>query len=266
MWEESSNHTVDIGSPDADSDQREHIQAPVDNGSPTPLKEGPSAPEHNWSGQHKLQPIKELGRNNALDRCPGIMSDMARRKIGAVSTRQIQKRRVMLTSSGLASSSKLTVLSSRAIPHMGQKPGSGRTISGCMGQTYSVLIEGAEGAAGSSAIPHLGHASWFRFANLGIHRTDIGSRFGFIHLRSVRTGVFVRMTVAVRRMIARRRLQELLRIFFELRQTVLAAKIISLPVVNVLRRRRCPAPLSCRRLDQSLCNFPTLSCYVTVIG
>ena len=70
------------------------------------------------------------------------------------------------------------------MPHMGQKPGSGRTISGCMGQTYSVLIEGAEGAAGSSAIPHLGQASWLGLANLGIHRTDIGSRLGFIYLRS----------------------------------------------------------------------------------
>ena len=90
--------------------------------------------------------------------CPGIMSDMARKKIGVASTREIQNRRVMSTSSGLTSSSKVTVRGSNAMPHIGQKPGSGRTISGCMGQTYSVLSEGAEGAAGSSAIPHLGQA------------------------------------------------------------------------------------------------------------
>ena len=128
-----------------------------------------------------------------------------------------------------------------------------------MGQTYSVFTVGADGAAGSKAMPHLGHGARLGLANLGIHRTDIGSLLGFIELRSVRSRMFVRMA-------ARRRLQELLRIFLELRQTVLAAKIIGLPVVNVLPRRRCPAPLSCRRLDQSLCNFPTLSCYVTVIG
>ena len=90
--------------------------------------------------------------------CPGIMSDMARRAIGTLKTTPTQNRRLMLISSGLTSSSKVTVLGSRAIPHMGQKPGSGRTISGCIGHTYSVLTEGAEGAAGSSTIPHLGHA------------------------------------------------------------------------------------------------------------
>src|SRR6516162_6378426 len=85
------------------------------------------------------------------------MSDMARKKIGVVSTTEIQNRRVMSTSSGLVSSCKVTILGSSAMPQIGQEPGSGRTISGCMGQTYSVLTEGAAGAAGSRAIPHLGH-------------------------------------------------------------------------------------------------------------
>src|SRR5712692_5585446 len=86
------------------------------------------------------------------------MSDIARKKIGAVSAKQIQNRRVMSISSGFASSSRVTVLGSSAIPQIGQEPGSWRTISGCMGQTYSVFIEGAEGAAGSRAMPHLGQA------------------------------------------------------------------------------------------------------------
>ena len=90
--------------------------------------------------------------------CPGIMSDMARKAIGALKTTPTQNRRVMSTSSGLASSSKVTVRGSSAMPQMGQKPGSGRTISGCMGQTYSVFTAGADGAAGSKAMPHLGQA------------------------------------------------------------------------------------------------------------
>ncbi len=43
------------------------------------------------------------------------------------------------------------------MPQIGHDPGASRTISGCMGQTYSVLIEG-DGAAGSRLMPHFGHA------------------------------------------------------------------------------------------------------------
>ena len=64
----------------------------------------------------------------------------------------------MSISSGLASSSRVTVRGSSAMPQIGQAPGSARTISGCIGQTYSVFTSGAAGAAGSKAIPHLGHA------------------------------------------------------------------------------------------------------------
>src|SRR5205823_14882447 len=39
--------------------------------------------------------------------------------------------------------------------HIGQLPSSGRTISGCIGQVYSVLRSG-RGFSRSSAIPHLG--------------------------------------------------------------------------------------------------------------
>src|SRR5262249_43243167 len=42
------------------------------------------------------------------------------------------------------------------IPHIGQFPGPGRTISGCIGQVHSVLVTGAAGDSGSSAIPHFG--------------------------------------------------------------------------------------------------------------
>ena len=74
---------------------------------------------------------------------------------GAVRAKLIQNRRVMSRSSGL-SSSTVTVRGSRAMPQIGQLPGSARTISGCMGQVYSVLLAGSAGDSGSSAIPHLG--------------------------------------------------------------------------------------------------------------
>ena len=76
---------------------------------------------------------------------------------GAVSTTPTQKRRVMSRSSGFSSCAAVTVRGSSAMPQMGQCPGSGRTISGCMGQVYSVRVE-ASGTSGSRAMPQEGQA------------------------------------------------------------------------------------------------------------
>jgi hypothetical protein len=43
------------------------------------------------------------------------------------------------------------------MPQIGQLPGPGLTISGCIGHVYSVLVAGSAGDSGSSAIPHFGH-------------------------------------------------------------------------------------------------------------
>ena len=76
---------------------------------------------------------------------------------GAVSARLTQKRRVMSRSSGFSSEDAVTMRGSRVMPQMGHEPGAGRTISGCMGQVYSVRAE-ASGTSGSSAIPQEGQA------------------------------------------------------------------------------------------------------------
>src|SRR5882757_1069182 len=93
-------------------------------------------------------------------RCRGIsqsIADMAIAINGAVSARLIQKRRVMALSSGLSSIvAAVTTRGSSAMPQIGHEPGAGRTISGCMGQVYSVRVE-ATGVSDSSAIPHEGH-------------------------------------------------------------------------------------------------------------
>jgi hypothetical protein len=75
-----------------------------------------------------------------------------------VSAALIQNRLVMSTSSGFFSSSTLTVLGSSAIPQMGQSPGASLTISGCMGQVYSVFVAGIAATVGSRAIPHFGQS------------------------------------------------------------------------------------------------------------
>ncbi len=66
-----------------------------------------------------------------------------------------QNRRVMSMSSWFGGSSSATVRGSSAMPQIGQTPGSSRTTSGCMGQTYSTLVA-STGTAGSSAMPQSG--------------------------------------------------------------------------------------------------------------
>src|SRR5216683_194450 len=93
---------------------------------------------------------------------PAIMRDMSIRTSGIASAVLIQKRRVISASSGDACSSALTTRGSSVMPQIGQLPGVGRTICGCIGQTYSVVETGAGGATDSSAIPHFGHEpGWF---------------------------------------------------------------------------------------------------------
>ena len=77
---------------------------------------------------------------------PGSISAMAARKSGSVRTRLSQKRRLMSTSSGLASSAAFGARGSSAMPQRGQAPGSERTTSGCIGQVYSAP-GGADGSA-----------------------------------------------------------------------------------------------------------------------
>ena len=44
------------------------------------------------------------------------------------------------------------------MPQIGHDPGAGRTISGCMGQVYSVRVEDTTGISDSRAIPQEGQA------------------------------------------------------------------------------------------------------------
>jgi hypothetical protein len=54
----------------------------------------------------------------------------------------------MSTSSGFGLSSSVATRGSRAMPQIGHAPGASRTISGCIGQVYSIasLASGGRGA------------------------------------------------------------------------------------------------------------------------
>ena len=65
----------------------------------------------------------------------------------------------MSTSSGLGASISETTRGSSAMPQIGQEPAASRTISGCIGQVYSVFVNAAGfERSGSSAIPQFGQA------------------------------------------------------------------------------------------------------------
>jgi hypothetical protein len=65
-------------------------------------------------------------------------------------------RRLMSWSSGFPGAAADTLRGSSAIPQIGQLPGSSRTTSGCIGQTYSVLVVGSSIVSGSNAMPQTG--------------------------------------------------------------------------------------------------------------
>jgi hypothetical protein len=85
------------------------------------------------------------------------MAAMAIAISGDVSKTLTQNRRVMSRSSGFSSPDAVTVRGSSAMPQIGHEPGPGRTISGCMGQVYSVRLGNAAGTSDSRAIPQDGH-------------------------------------------------------------------------------------------------------------
>src|SRR5579859_533811 len=84
----------------------------------------------------------------------GIMSN---KRSGTASAALTQNRIRIERSSGFSLSFNTIVIDSSAMPQIGQFPGLSCTISGCIGQVYSVFVT-EEGLAGSSAIPHFGQA------------------------------------------------------------------------------------------------------------
>ena len=120
----------------------------------------PAAPQHNRSRQNKFEPLPSPWRSKLHQRRkPG---HNIRHGHDQNRNRERNSRPRIAgscsTSSGFCSSSTLTVLGSRAMPQIGQDPGASRTISGCMGQVYSVFVTGSAATTGSSAIPHFGQS------------------------------------------------------------------------------------------------------------
>ena len=104
----------------------------------------------------------------------GVNPDIATARTGSVRNRQIQNRLVMLTSSGFSSSAAATVLGSSAMPQIGQSPGSSLTISGCMGQVYSVFDGWQRGKRGFKRHSALWAVAWtILTSNFGIHRACV---------------------------------------------------------------------------------------------
>src|SRR5271165_428050 len=126
------------------------------NGQPHHRTTGVARRSSSHGSAEDLPTLTPFTDHSPMNECGQIMLPMAIASSGAVSTRLTQKRRVMSRSSEL-SSSTVTVRGSSAMPQIGQLPGSDRTISGCIGQVYSVFVAGIAGDSGSKAMPHFGH-------------------------------------------------------------------------------------------------------------
>src|SRR6185437_7612267 len=72
----------------------------------------------------------------------GVMSTIAKIITRKAGPRLIQNRLDISRSSGFGRSSNVTILGSKAIPQIGQAPGSVDTTSGSIGQMYSTLEPG----------------------------------------------------------------------------------------------------------------------------
>src|SRR5680860_1453463 len=95
----------------------------------------------------QVEAVAEMTRCNAGNRSPPI----PRMRTGMVSATPTQNRRVMSLSSALGPVSAGTMTGSSAIPQIGQEPGPGCRISGCIGQVYSTVSPPDTEAAGGGA-------------------------------------------------------------------------------------------------------------------
>src|SRR6266853_4696600 len=129
-------------------------------------------------GQPAYSTTGAASRNSAHGRdAPGrirltgiseIIAAMATASSGRVSVTLTQNRRLISRNSGLSSSTAAALRGSSAIPQIGQEPGRLRTISGCIGQVYSVRRTATD--SGSSDIPQDGQApglSWRTSGHIG---------------------------------------------------------------------------------------------------
>src|SRR5262245_28714747 len=104
-----------------------------------------------------------------------------------------------------------------------------------MHRTHVLSLDRRRGRSGRLE-RHTTFGTWpcLRLAHFGVHGTNVSCTLRLICLRNLGSHAFGAMLVPVRSMDIARRLQELLRVFRELRETVMAAKEIGLPVVDMV--------------------------------
>jgi len=96
-------------------------------------------PAQSTTGVARASSIHTL-RSGARPCSTGVIASIARAIVATLSGRLHQKRRRKSINSGFSPSSRLGIFGSSAMPHSGQVPGPSCTISGCMGQVYSVPV------------------------------------------------------------------------------------------------------------------------------
>ena len=155
---EPRGDAVEVGHADAEGDQREHVEAAVDERVPAADEERPAAPEHDRRGEQELEPAEGAVRQEPRERIarqhhPHRQDDQRQGEHGAhpEAPRHVAQLGVLLLP-GRPRRHR----GSRAMPQIGQHPGAARTTSGCIGQVHSVPAAAAGGGAGGGG----GAAAW----------------------------------------------------------------------------------------------------------
>ena len=132
------------------------------------------SPHHKTTGVARANSIQAhtLAENMCCMGIEGRKSETIRASIGEASTTLIHSRLVISASSAFDSPA-VTSRGSSAIPQMGQFPGRGSTICGCIGQVNSVSWVGAVTVTNSSAMPHFGQFPGACLFDLGMHGTGV---------------------------------------------------------------------------------------------
>ena len=129
---ERRDDAVEPRDPSPDRDQREHVEVAGDERLPAADEERPSGPQHDRGGEHELQPVRGLARDDPLEagQVPAHLERDDRRrerKPDPEPARHVDelvvRRRLRLTRTG-----------SSAMPQIGHDPGPTCRISGCIGQ------------------------------------------------------------------------------------------------------------------------------------
>src|SRR5262245_8166776 len=217
-----------MGGSHADRDEREHIQAAVDDRHPASLEKRPSAPENHRSRQNKLEPIKKLRRNNLLHGLPG--NHVGHGEKCDRHTQHDANPKPPRHVDQLGMGFFLQSYSARLQGHAAYGTETRRRAHNLrMHRTHVLGFDRRRTKRGRlERHTTFGTWPWLRLTHFGVHGTNVSYVLRPIGLDGLGSDVFGAMLVPVRWMDVARRRPELIRVSLVLRESLVAARQVVL--------------------------------------